>query len=76
MSAYAVTSDIASITKNSRDTLLVKPHNQYVGTELSDEKLNKLYAMYCGLLMMQYAEDCENKLQRIRKQLCTNKINI
>lgn len=62
MSAYTLTSDIASITKTSKDTLLIKPHNQYFGTELSDDKLNKLYAMYCGLLIMQYAEDCEKKM--------------
>lgn len=61
MSAYAVTSEIASITKTSKDTLIIKPYNQYVGTELSDDKLDKLYAMYCGLLMMQYAEDCKSK---------------
>ena len=57
MSAYAVTSDIASITKTSKDTLMIKPHNKYAGTELDDEKLNKLYATYCGLLLMQYVED-------------------
>lgn len=61
MSAYGVTSDIASITKTSKDTLIIKPHNQYVGTELSDDKLDKLYGMYCGLLLIQYAEDCESK---------------
>lgn len=61
MSVYAVTSEIASITKTSKDTLIIKAHNQYVGTELSDDKLNKLYGMYIGLLLMQYAEDCESK---------------
>jgi len=60
MSAYAITSDIASVTKTSKDTIMIKPHSKYVGTELDDDKFDKLYATYCGLLMMQYQEDCEH----------------
>ena len=61
MSAYGITSDFCSVTKTSKDTLLLKPNTMYIGTELDDDKLNKLYGMYCGLLMMQYSEDCERR---------------
>lgn len=60
MSYYGITNDFASATKTSKDTILLTPHNQYLGTELNDEKFEKLYAMYLGLLLMQYNEDCKN----------------
>lgn len=61
MSAYGITSDICSVTKISKDTLVLKPANKYIGTELNDNKLSKLYGLYSALLMVQYEEDCERK---------------
>lgn len=59
MSAYAIRSELASFTKLSKNTITIKPLNLYMDTELNDERLHKLYSMYCGLLIEQYAEDCE-----------------
>lgn len=57
MSAYGITSNICSVTKTSKDTLVLKPANKYIGTELNDNKLSKLYGLYSALLMVQYEED-------------------
>lgn len=61
MSAYGITSDFCSVTKTSKDTIILKPNNMYIGTELDDYKLNKLYELYSALLIVQYGEDCKNR---------------
>ena len=53
----SVTSDFASVAKKSKYTILLKPKNQYANTELNNDRFNKLYSFYVGLLLEQYAED-------------------
>ena len=57
MSAHTITSDFATFTKMSKDTIMIKPGDYFSGTELNDEKLNKLYSVYCDLLVKQYNEN-------------------
>lgn len=63
MGAFGITNDICSVTKTSKSTLVITPHNQYCNTELDDNRLSKLWCYYVSLLTSQYKEDCEKGVQ-------------
>lgn len=47
----SITNDVCQITKQSVDTLVLKPHSAHTGIELSEESLRKLLATYTALLL-------------------------
>lgn len=59
MSTFTITSDLAGVTKKTKDTISIQPHNQYIGTELNDERFRELYVCYCNLMLEQYADDLQ-----------------
>lgn len=60
MSASAVMSDFALLIKQSKDIITLKPSDAYKGVELDDRRMDKLYSLYCHLLIEQYNENNDN----------------